>query len=104
MAQRVAKLEQLRAQGVDPYPPRTARTHEAARVNAMVDALPPGVSECEGVEVDVAGRVMARRDMGKATFLDLQDGSGRVQTLLRQNEIGDDLYESLRLVDLGDFI
>jgi lysyl-tRNA synthetase class 2 len=47
---------------------------------------------------------MARRDMGKATFLDLQDGSGRIQVLLRQNQLGDDLYEALRLIDLGDFV
>jgi lysyl-tRNA synthetase class II len=47
---------------------------------------------------------MGRRDMGKATFLDLQDGSGRIQVLLRQNQLGDDLYEALRLIDLGDFV
>lgn len=102
MAQRVAKLETLREAGIDPYPPRATRTHTAAEVNALVGALPEGVTEAEGVEADVAGRVVAKRDMGKATFIDLQDGSGRVQTLLRQNAL--DNYDSLRLIDLGDFI
>jgi lysyl-tRNA synthetase class 2 len=60
------------------------------------------VSEVAGVEVDVAGRVVAKRDMGKATFLDLQDGSGRIQVLMRQNAL--DSYDNLRLIDLGDFI
>ncbi len=42
--------------------------------------------------------------MGKATFIDLQDGSGRIQVLLRQNALGGHWYESLRLIDLGDFV
>jgi lysyl-tRNA synthetase class 2 len=104
MAQRIAKLEQLRARGVDPYPPRTPRTFMAAEVESLVAALPEGQSEDQSCAVEVAGRVMARRDMGKATFIDLQDGSGRIQVLLRQNHIGDDPYEALHLVDLGDFI
>jgi len=102
MAQRVAKAEELRNAGVDPYPLRSERTHAAAAVNALVEALPPDEHEVAGVEADVVGRVVARRDMGKATFLDLQDGTGRIQVLMRQNALAD--YESLRLVDLGDFV
>jgi len=103
MAQRAAKLDQLRALGIDPYPPRAARTHTAADVNAIVESLPADHAEAAGVEVDVAGRVVARRDMGRATFLDLLDGSGRIQVLLRK-DIGNDAYEALKLVDLGDFV
>ena len=102
MAQRIAKAEELRSAGIDPYPHRTTRTHTSAQINEMVLTLPEGVTEVDGVEADVAGRVVAKRDMGKATFIDLQDGYGRVQVLLRQNAIAD--YESLRLIDLGDFI
>jgi lysyl-tRNA synthetase class 2 len=101
-AQRVAKLETLRAAGIDPYPPRAKRSHTAAEITALVEGLPEGVTEVDGVQADVAGRVVAKRDMGKATFMDLQDGTGRVQTLLRQNALED--YDSLRLIDLGDFI
>ncbi len=102
MAQRVAKAGELRAAGIDPYPHRAARTHTAAEVTLLVEALPEGVSEVDGVEVDVAGRVVAKRDMGKATFLDVLDGSGRIQVLMRQNALAD--YDALRLIDLGDFI
>ncbi len=102
MAQRVAKVEELRAAGIDPYPLRTERTHTAAEINAMVGALPEGESEVAGVWADVTGRVVAKRDMGKATFLDLQDGTGRVQVLMRQNAM--EHYDSLRFIDLGDFI
>jgi len=101
-AQRLAKLEQLRESGVDPYPARTPRTHSAAEINALVEALPEDQSEVEGMEVDVAGRVVARREMGKATFIDLQDGTGRVQVLARQNSF--EQFETLKLLDLGDFI
>lgn len=102
MAQRVAKLEQLRAAGIDPYPPRAARTHTAAEITALVASLAEAESEVSGVEADVTGRVVGRRDMGRATFLDLQDGSGRVQVLFREQSL--EHYDSLRLIDLGDFI
>jgi len=104
MAQRIAKLEQLRAKGIDPYPLRSTRTHTSTDVQGIVAAFAEGQNEDLSSEVDVAGRVVARRDMGKATFLDLQDGHGRIQVLVRQNQLGDDLYDSLRLIDLGDFI
>ena len=104
MAQRLAKLDQLRARGLDPYPPRAARSHSAADVTSMVEAMPRSDDEATSTSVDVAGRVVARRDMGKATFIDLQDGRGRIQVLFRQNQLGDELYDALRLIDLGDFL
>jgi lysyl-tRNA synthetase class 2 len=102
MAQRVAKVDELREAGIDPYPLRTVRTHTAEEITQLVEALPDGVAEVAGLEADVVGRVVAKRDMGKATFLDLQDGTGKVQALMRQNSLEN--YDSLRLIDLGDFI
>ncbi|HMS58388.1 MAG TPA: lysine--tRNA ligase [Tepidiformaceae bacterium] len=102
MAQRVAKVEALREAGVDPYPTRAARTHTSAEVIAMVEALPEGATEAEGIVVDVAGRIVARRDMGKATFIDILDGHGRLQVLLRQNTLEN--YDTLKNTDLGDFV
>lgn len=101
MAQRIAKVDALRAAGIDPYPPRSTRSHTAAEAVAIVAGLPEGVTESSQA-VDVAGRVVARRDMGKATFIDLLDSSGRIQVLLRQNHLAN--YDDLKLVDLGDFI
>jgi lysyl-tRNA synthetase class 2 len=102
MAQRLAKLEELRRLGIDPYPTRWERTHTSRQVIAMVEALPAEQSEVQGTVVRVAGRVVRRRDMGKATFIDLLDGESRLQVLLRSDV--SDGYENLRLVDLGDFI
>ncbi|MEO6398450.1 MAG: lysine--tRNA ligase, partial [Tepidiformaceae bacterium] len=104
MAQRLAKLDALRAAGMDPYPPRAARTHTAAEVTAIVEALPPEPHDASHPAVDIAGRVVGRRDMGKATFIDIQDGSGRIQALLRQNALSEGQYEALRFIDLGDFV
>lgn len=103
-AQRVAKLNRLRELGIDSYPARVARSHSAAEVRAIVDAFPPDRHEPAADPVDVAGRVMALRKMGKATFADLQDGSGRIQVLFRRDAVGEEAYERLKLVDVGDFI
>jgi len=104
MAARVAKLAELTALGIDSYPPRVTRTHTAAEATALVDGAGDEAALAALRPVDVTGRVVARRDMGKATFLDLLDGSGRIQALLRKNELPEQLYEAIRLIDLGDFV
>ncbi|MFH1483052.1 MAG: lysine--tRNA ligase [Chloroflexota bacterium] len=92
---RLEKLERLRSQGVDPYPPRFHRTH------TIQEALP-----LEGKETPcrLAGRITAQREMGRAAFLDIRDGTGKVQVLLRQNLLGPEKYGQLNELDLGDFV
>jgi lysyl-tRNA synthetase class 2 len=103
MAQRLEKLEQLQARAVDAYPPRAHRSHSAAEASALIEAeVPPGDASTTAL-LTVAGRVVGRRDMGKASFFDLRDGSGRIQVLMRKDTL-DASYENLKLVDLGDFI
>ena len=104
MATRVAKLSELKALGIDAYPPRATRTHTAAQATALVETAADDPALAALPPVDVTGRVVARRDMGKATFLDLLDGTGRIQALLRKNELAEQLYDAIRLIDLGDFI
>ncbi|MCZ6538485.1 MAG: OB-fold nucleic acid binding domain-containing protein, partial [Chloroflexi bacterium] len=107
---RLAKTAQLRAQGIDPYPPRFDRTHTTAEAVELFEEL-EGASG-SGAEdaplrtatVRVAGRVMARRGQGKASFIDLKDGHGTVQVFARQNTMGDDAYAILDLLDIGDII
>src|SRR3990172_8172222 len=98
IALRREKLERLRARGIDPYPQRFRRTHTAQEA---IDLLGEGD---QGPEVTVAGRVMATRNMGRATFLDLRDGSGRLQVYLKRDTLGDPTYEVLHDIDLGDFL
>jgi lysyl-tRNA synthetase class 2 len=99
IAQRKEKLGRLRAAGVDPYPARVRRTHTAQDAAAVVDE-----STSIGA-VTVTGRVTATRHMGKATFLDLRDGSGRIQVYAKQESIGVGAYDMLlHDIDLGDFL
>lgn len=98
IAQRKEKLAELRARGIDPYPPRFSPSHNAA------DAAAQTPNDGTGPDVTVAGRVTAMRGMGKASFLDLRDGSGRIQAYLKQETLGPEAYSLLKAVDLGDFL
>jgi lysyl-tRNA synthetase, class II len=100
IALRREKLDRLRDAGVDPYPARVNRTHTAEEAIAVLERSGDG-----NEIVSVAGRVTATRRMGKATFLDLQDGSGRIQAYFKQESLGVEPYELLhQAVDLGDFL
>jgi lysyl-tRNA synthetase class 2 len=95
---RLAKVARLRELGVDPYPYSYRRTH-------TTDQLLEGFDErVDRDEVALAGRLMALRPMGKATFAQLQDPGGRIQLYFRRDEIGETAYEVLSLLDLGDLI
>ena len=87
MAVRIAKLGELQALGMEGYPPRAVRSHTAAEVVTLIDSAADVDALLALPTVDVVGRVVARRDMGKATFIDLLDGSGRIQALFRQHEL-----------------
>ena len=102
---RLEKLQTARARGIDPYPARYDRTHSVAEARRLFESLPAGDDreDPRTSDVRIAGRIMARRGMGKASFMDLQDGSGRIQTHMRADLLGD-MYELLELTDLGDFI
>jgi len=103
--QRVAKLERIRAAGVDPYPPRSHRTHMAAAALAAFQAAEQdGTALSSPPQVTVAGRLVALRPMGKATFGHLADGSGRIQFYVRKDTVGAQRYEFLENIDLADFL
>ena len=84
---RMAKVEALRAAGVDPYPVRFDRTATAGELHDRYDSLADG-EETDAV-VRVAGRVLLRRQMGKLVFLTLRDGSGSVQLFVSRAVVGD---------------
>ncbi len=96
---RKEKLERLRAAGIEPYPAHYHRTHTAAEAVAVL-----GDTAEDQALVLVAGRVTASRQMGKASFLDLLDGSGRIQVYLKQETLGAGEYAILKEIDLGDFL
>ena len=101
---RVTKLERIRANGIDPYPARFRRSYDAAAATALFEGLEKTEPPDEKLQnISLAGRIISMRTMGKAAFLDLQDSSGIIQALLRQNnlEAGFDLIKDL---DIGDHL
>jgi lysyl-tRNA synthetase class 2 len=96
---RRAKLERLRAQGIDPFP------HEFEGVvptSSVVDDLEPGQETDRAYRV--AGRMVARRDQGGAAFLDLVDRSGKLQLHAKKDVLGDESFHRLVALDIGDLI
>jgi len=97
--QRYQKLQRLRERGIDPYPLRASRTHTARQA---IEAFQRGET-LTGVQL--VGRLIAVRDMGKLCFAHLQDGTGKIQLMFRKDQIGADAYTMLlKDIDLGDFI
>ncbi len=101
LADRRAKLERLREQGIEPYPHVFPDRTEIAAVRESHGNLEPG--EETGDRYRIAGRLIARRGHGKAAFLDLKDGSGQVQVQARVDELGE-AYEALLSLDIGDIV
>jgi lysyl-tRNA synthetase class 2 len=91
--ERLSKLDRLRAAGIDPYPPRCRFVHQRVMAaDAVQRALEAAQRAMDGetadaAEVAVMGRVVARRVMGKAAFLGIEDASGRVQVYGRVGKI-----------------
>src|SRR5215813_8711003 len=97
---RRAKAEALRRDGIDPYPARWRRSHRNAEIQEQFAALEAGTSS--GIEVVVAGRVSSIRNSGM--FIDLNDGSGKLQLYFNLKELAEPLRRVLDALDLGDFL
>lgn len=92
------KLTALKEAGKDPFTlTKWVQTHHAKEIVDNFEAL-------EGQTVSIAGRIMTWRDMGKATFIDLHDGSGRIQVYIRINDVGEDTYAEFGRWDIGDIV
>jgi len=103
IAQRRAKLKELRSKG-NAYPNDFQRDTLAAQVHARYENKTEPELEAEPIAVKVAGRIMTRRLMGKASFVHLQDMSGKIQLYIRQDAVSPELYEQFLQWDLGDII
>ncbi|MEK6570657.1 MAG: amino acid--tRNA ligase-related protein, partial [Bacteroidota bacterium] len=97
MRRRREELEELRKLGIDPHPHSFERTHFSQEIiNSFKDGDPPQT-------VSVAGRLMAIRRMGKASFAHIQDSQGRIQIYLKKDDLGL-IYDAFRLMDIGDIV
>jgi len=97
---RLQKIEELRAEGVDPYPTRAERTHTSAQAIAEFEK-----DEAKELKVTLAGRIRSMRPKGKLCFAHIEDGDGKIQLFLRVNEVGESRLAFFnKMFDLGDFV
>ncbi|MUG68798.1 MULTISPECIES: lysine--tRNA ligase [Paenibacillus] len=98
------KLDELRKLGIDPFGGKYVRTDHAGDLLKQYDALPKEELDEKKVEVNLAGRIMAKRGMGKASFAHIQDLTGRIQIYVRQDTLSETQYEAFSILDLGDIV
>ena len=101
--ERREKLKALRAQG-QAYPNDWRSAHHAAELTAQYGMLDKPALEAKAVDVKLAGRMMLKRVMGKASFATLQDGSGRLQIYVANDVAGEAAHEAFKHWDLGDIL
>ncbi len=99
--ERLEKLKQLRDLGIDPYPYSFNQTDHAEDIHSKFSNIKK--EEVTNKKTSVAGRIMLMRNMGKVTFLHLEDISGRIQVYLRKDDLKDN-YKLVKKLDLGDWL
>ena len=98
MLVRREKLDKLKEEGKDPFKiTKFNRTHTSKEIK-------DNYNELEGKDVTIAGRIMAKRIMGKASFCHIQDSTGRIQSYVSINELGEESYKDFKEDDIGDII
>jgi len=103
IAQRRSKLDAIRKDG-NAFPNDFRRNAVAGELHAEYDDKDNELLEAEPVRVNVAGRLMAKRVMGKASFVQLQDMSGRIQIFLQRDSLPEGVYQNFKTWDVGDII
>src|ERR1700752_4455623 len=104
VAQRRANFQALQRLGINPYPHAFARTHTIKDLVAGYCAKSADELTAERVETRTAGRILAIRSFGKATFLGLSDGESQIQVYIRQDSVSERDFAMLKLLDFGDFV
>jgi len=94
---RLKKLNTLREDGINPYPTNFDPSHTSETIKSNYNNL-------EGETVKIAGRVMAIRKMGKASFAQVMDLEGRIQFFIKRDDVGEKFYAHFKLLDIGDYV
>ena len=101
--QRLEKLERIRARGIDPYPHRYHRSHTTEQAVALLEQheITP---KADVISISIAGRITAIRKMGLISFMDLRDGSGKIQLMIDSQFIDKEEEALFKDLDIGDII
>jgi lysyl-tRNA synthetase class 2 len=100
--QRRQKLDRIRGRGINPYPYGYHRSHTTQQALALLKQQE--TSQAEAPVVSIAGRITANRPMGKISFLDLRDGSGKIQLCFYKDRLSEERLELFKDIDIGDII
>jgi lysyl-tRNA synthetase class 2 len=103
---RLKALEEIKSLGINPYPYRfDVSTNSAEVLSTFKDPVGDAETEVQKKKiVSLAGRIMAIRKMGKASFCHIKDDAGKIQVYIRQDDVGEELYKLFKLLDIGDII
>jgi len=102
--QRISKLEALRQMGINPFPNDFAVKNTAKEITDRCGALDKEALEAKNETAILAGRIMAFRDFGKASFLHIQDRTGKIQVYIKKDLIGENAFKIFKNCDVGDII
>ncbi|HDZ89482.1 MAG TPA: lysine--tRNA ligase, partial [Deltaproteobacteria bacterium] len=101
---RKAKAERLKAEGINLYPAGYSVDITSSEAVDRFQGMDEQSLERESGTYSMAGRVMSRRDFGKASFIHIKDRTGRVQVYVRKDRVPPDKFGMFKLMDIGDFI
>ncbi|MBW1707532.1 MAG: lysine--tRNA ligase [Deltaproteobacteria bacterium] len=102
--ERIRKGQELRSMGVNMYPAGYHIDITAAEAVERFGPMEAETLERESMSYAIAGRIVALRDFGKASFIHIKDGTGRIQAYIRKDRISEDKFKIFKLMDIGDFI
>lgn len=102
--QRIRKLEELRKKGLDPFPNHFRVTHTSKDIQEKFNFKSDEELKSVKETFCLAGRILAIRDFGKASFIQIQDRKGRIQVYLQKDIVGDQAFQLFKTFDMGDFL
>ena len=101
---RIKKAETLKEMGINLYPAGYRYDLTSTEAFERFNQMDSAALEKEKKGFSMAGRIMSLRDFGKAAFIHIKDGTGRIQAYIRKDQIGDEQYKIFKLMDMGDYI
>jgi lysyl-tRNA synthetase class 2 len=102
--QRIRKLEASKKEGLNPYPNNFRVTHTSLDIQETFEPMSEEALKSIEERFCLAGRIVAIRDFGKASFIHIQDRKGRIQAYIQKNAVGDQAFQLFKTLDIGDFI
>ncbi|RPJ06721.1 MAG: lysine--tRNA ligase [Deltaproteobacteria bacterium] len=102
--QRIRKIETMRAEGIEPFPNDFKVSRNAREIHEAFDSKSDEELKAGAETIRLAGRIMALRDFGKASFIQIQDRSGRIQAYIRKDVVGEKAFQLFKTFDIGDFM